>query len=395
MQNERRFQVDFCRHPPPITFHASTHINVPIGHSLLACPTYRLPRTILDLPNEIMLEIVYWLPGDYHTMSSFSCSCRAFHDAFVANQTQIAWNIGIRQRGIMSILLQHTSNLLYGGHTWKWLGEAYRRTQKIELLLDIFEHLDAASEPELWRGVCLEHGEHHRRYLKTVFLAAELCSLQRDWERHQYLQTTAPALVTEFASHVLTCSVFLFTKLDAFVSDWDTRMGGVDGFTRFEGVYHDPKCSLNIFLVADSFLRCGPSAVVDLFCDHYQDLQTFERAWRKGFNITSVQRAQVPVHRRGHWFISHARAVTVSRNHRRCLVGRKDTLGVFTKRLSLWMRTIIDDEAWELLMVEQNWTRPFASLKDVLWRLKMARPGFMHRQHQLDYFNSSSYPFQQ
>ena len=263
----------------------------------------------------------------------------------------------------MSVILDNTYHL-YNQPAYPWLGRAYRRAQGIELLIDIFQELGAFRDEELFVGLGeTTNPEDVRRYLRTVFLASELCSLQPRPAALAYIKRTAPPLVTYFLLNILQCSLFLFSRAQKFIRQWDTVMGGVEP-SIMDAVARDlPNASLRM---AESILRRGPSTMVDLFCTRHPTYVRFVRAWRllvfakpkRGWGSFSSR------------LMSKAAVTALRRVSDVSFMRGLGQLGVFDMNIRSWGRAVPDEDAWQALMVGQGWARPLPSLQDISWRLR-------------------------
>jgi hypothetical protein len=326
-------------------------------------PLVKTSHNLLDLPNEILLEIFYRLPGDSYAIWALISTCRKFRDVLVGNASRVTLQIANQKQGIMSILLQQTSDMLYNRQPYKWLGEAYERAQGIELLLDVFESLGAYDNKEFWyRTVESTDRDHARRYLQTIFLASELCALQGTWQDQcQYIEETSPMFVTEFAAHVWDCSTFLFLNAEVFIKDWDTRMGGTESCPLMDGIRRD--YGRQLCLLSETFLRYGPSKVLPLFTQQYTDYEDFIKASSRGLPIYAQSLDTPPG---SNWsedlLFSRVEDTVDEHCEQMKLENQEDELGLYGEGyragacgmdIQKFKQVVSDNEAWERLMGEK------------------------------------------
>ena len=129
-----------------------THVILPIKNTdMRDCPQARQLARLQDLPNEVLVQIFCELPGDAYTMRSLLLTCRAWGTLLSMNQWYIGDSIADSRKGLLSILLKCSSPLRWIQSPLRWLGAAYRRAEKIELLLEVLDSIGAFRDEGSWR----------------------------------------------------------------------------------------------------------------------------------------------------------------------------------------------------------------------------------------------------
>jgi hypothetical protein len=194
------------------------------------------------LPGEILLNILYHLDGDLDTIHSLARTCRSFRDLLLENEPRIACTIAQNHStGPIRFLLERTAPTaptapIKKPPSFQWLHRGYARGHAIELLVNALENAGLYRDQSIFGAVFSPHGRplvpadypDVRRYVMSMLLAAEICSMGRGRDSMQkcILVDRGPLWAAGFSLHSRELMRFLVSALHVCIRQTDVAMLG-------------------------------------------------------------------------------------------------------------------------------------------------------------------------
>lgn len=150
------------------------------------------------LPREILLSILYRLEGDSQTILNLALTCKLFRALLTENEPRIASEIALNHSPSLTRFLLEATVPTIHRPCFRWLSHAYTRGHAIELLTNALENAGLYQNQSVFGSIFSIYGRplvaedyvDIRRYVLTMLLAVELCSVSDDTGRHKLIWIT-------------------------------------------------------------------------------------------------------------------------------------------------------------------------------------------------------------
>jgi hypothetical protein len=337
------------------------------------------------LPPEILLNILGHLEGDSETFLSLVLTCKLFRALLTENEPRIALRIALNQNpGPIKILLEATAPSIKPP-SFHWLSDAYSRGHAIERLVNALENSGIYKDQSVFGTIFSAYGrplvpEDHtdvRRYVLTMLLAVELCSVSGNISHRLVWANLGPRWTAGLILRSRDLIHFVVKMLYLVIENHDaSTWGPSDAPSGFFPSRAQADRLANYLL--SGMLLSGAKGIVDILSTTYEcydQLVAVARQRLFNFHLESYHEEelwpeqQIP---RRLWFISSlwGRSMEEAYNGTNTY---KDYVGGID--IDCWKSDIINDKAWIRFMHDNGWSKPLLFTPMQL-RMKLPKPIF-------------------
>jgi hypothetical protein len=383
----------------------------PTSRSRVCCPqqspstvflaTFERVRTML--PREILLSILYRLEGDSQTILHLALTCKLFRALLTENEPRIASEIALNHSPSLTRFLLEATAPTIRRPCFRWLSHAYTRGHAIELLTNALENAGLYQNQSVFGSIFSIYGrplvaEDHvdvRRYVLTMLLAVELCSVSNETGRHKLIWVTfGPRWTAGLALHTEDLLRHLVKMLYLSIEEHNRETWGPSDAP--SGFFPDREQAerLTSYLFSGMLLT-GARGIVDILSTTYKTYDQFVAVARERLYGGYLERYRVdelwPQQRLpgSLWFLN---ALKNRRDQERFSKATTDNPGAVYKdyidkiAIDEWKSDIPNEEAWIRFVHSNGWSNPLqfrpAQLRRTLPRSIFRPPPDKNGRHQ-------------
>ena len=326
--------------------------------------------SLSTFPDEILLNILYHLEGDRQTTLSVSRTSKHSRALATENEPRIAYTIAQNHMiGPIRFLLEATAPTRLPP-SFVWLHSGHARGNAIEYLVNALENADLYTNDCIFPEPRVPSDRMDlRRYLMTMLLAVELCSLSgRTWRDVQRWINLSPRWATGYAYLSQDLIHHVVRMLHLCVKGHDAVMWGTpdaaDAWCVLERVDINRGDAGHLTgILCGGMLLSGSRGMVDILSATYESYEHF----------VAVAKRRLYRH--------HPGCVQTARSLRKCLrrlytkysnlsdkiwdeyeSGDEDDVEASTKwcivvnNIGGWKKAVPNDEAWAQFILDNEWT---------------------------------------
>lgn len=343
------------------------------------------------LPHEILLSILDHLDGDSETILSLKLTCKLFRALLTENEPRIAYAVAHKHSsGPVRFLLEATVPINWPP-SFSWLSRAYTRGHAIRLLVNVLENAGLYKDQSLFGTNFSIHGRplvpadyaDVRRYVMTMLLAVELCSLSGNTRQKWAWANVGPRWTAGFALLSQDLIRYLVKVLHLCIEGHNALTWGPSDAP--SGFFPDETQAEDlIHYLYSGMLLSGARGIVDLLSTTYHSYDQFIAVTRQRLYGDYLERCTQdelwPQQRMPNrlWLLS---ALKHRRGQERWDATATDDPGATYKDyvgemdIDEWKKEIPDDEAWTGFVHDNNWSKPMQFTSSQLQK-KLPKPIF-------------------